>query len=256
MIGVQTQSIHGNVYGGDIYQVQVYVLSQDGRSAGGPLPGADVPPYKFLAPYSAKDRALFKGRQEEIRQVVSQIGEQRLVVLYGESGVGKTSLLAAGVIPELIQAGALAVHVRDYTQPLAATLRGALDANRDQLAIDFPADATLVELIQAVQAVTQGTLILVLDQFEELFQANFAVERRAALVNALVDCLQKVSAEYLRMIVVIRDDALVRLGDLQKALPDLFQAFIQLQPLDLKQARGYSRAIGETWGCAGLSGLL
>lgn len=237
VIGVQTQAIHGNVYGGDIYQVQVYVLNQAGRTGIGPQPDLDVPPYKFLSPYGAKDRALFKGRKEEIRQVVRQVGEQRLVVLYGENGVGKTSLLAAGVIPELIRAGALAVHVRDYSQPLAATLRAALVASSDQLAIDLPPSASLAELIQSVQVATQGTLILVLDQFEELFNPGFNLENRASLINALVDSLRKVSAEYLRLILAVRDDALVRLGDLQEALPDLFRAFIQLQPLDLDQAR-------------------
>lgn len=237
VIGVQTGAIHGNVYGGDIYQVKVYVLSQEGRTAAGPLPALDVPPYKFLSPYTAKDRTLFKGRQEEIHQVLSQVGEQRLVVLYGENGVGKTSLLAAGVIPELILSGALAVHVRDYSQPLAITLRAALSANRDQLAIDLPATASLSELIQSVQTATQGTLILVLDQFEVLFNPGFEPERRAALINALVDSLRKISPEYLRLILAVRDEALVRLGDLQEALPDLFRTFIQLQPLDLDQAR-------------------
>jgi len=237
VIGVQTGAIHGNVYGGDIYQVQVYVLSETGKTGSGPLPELDVAPYKFLSPYGAKDSALFKGRQGEIRQIVSQIGQQRLVVLYGENGVGKTSLLAAGVIPELIHAGALAFHVRDYSRPLVATLRAALSASSDQLAIDVPMVPSLAELIQSVQAATQGTLILVLDQFERLFNPGFDIEKRAVIINALVDSLRTVSPEYLRLIISVRDDALVRLGDLQEALPDLFRSFIQLQSLDLEQAR-------------------
>jgi chromosomal replication initiation ATPase DnaA len=61
-------------------------------------------PYKFLDYYGARDTAIFFGRQQETLKLSSMIDAHRLVVLYGPSGVGKTSLMQAGVVPRLSRA--------------------------------------------------------------------------------------------------------------------------------------------------------
>ena len=78
VIGVQTAAIQGDVYGGDIYQVQVYALSAAERAAGwGRLVEKETLPYKYLYPYAASDCAIFRGREAEIEQVIRQVGSQR-----------------------------------------------------------------------------------------------------------------------------------------------------------------------------------
>lgn len=107
----------------------------------------------------------------EIRRLVRRLGEQRLVLLYGKAGVGKTSLLAAGVIPELVSWNALVVHVQEYTNPLEAVHR-ALRAQADRLAIPLPPGPSIPELARAVQNVARGTFVLVLDHVERLFDGS------------------------------------------------------------------------------------
>ena len=58
-------------------------------------------PYKGLLPFSKEDQEFFAGRGKEIDRVISSLYATSLTILYGESGVGKTSLIVAGVIPEL-----------------------------------------------------------------------------------------------------------------------------------------------------------
>ncbi|MGP3910454.1 nSTAND1 domain-containing NTPase [Nonomuraea sp. 10N515B] len=58
-------------------------------------------PYQCLRPFHREDRHRFFGRDEESRELRDLWQSQRLTVLYGSSGVGKTSLLQAGVIPML-----------------------------------------------------------------------------------------------------------------------------------------------------------
>lgn len=238
VVGVQTDAIHGDVYGGDIYQVQVYVLSEASRA--GPVAGVAGlanGPYKFLSPYTPGDRAIFKGRQTETEQVVRRLGEGRLLVVYGPPGVGKTSLLAAGVIPELIQAGALAVHIHDYSRPLGAALRAALQGSQTQLAVSLADGEELPALLANLRSQLGGTLVLVLDQFESLFRGPINPQLYTQIMNELVTSLRQIEPEYLRLIISIEDNALVRLSDLQQALPEIFRSFMQLKPLDRDQAK-------------------
>jgi hypothetical protein len=58
-------------------------------------------PYKFLDYFNPEDAALFFGRDQEIHQVQRKFHTSRLLILHGESGTGKTSLIRAGLIPRL-----------------------------------------------------------------------------------------------------------------------------------------------------------
>jgi hypothetical protein len=58
-------------------------------------------PYLGLVPLSQDDEPFFAGREKEIKTVISSLYASSLTVLYGESGVGKTSLIRAGLLPEL-----------------------------------------------------------------------------------------------------------------------------------------------------------
>jgi len=60
-------------------------------------------PYKGLTPYEERDKDNFFGRAEDIRILVDKIRARKLTFLFAASGVGKSSLLQAGVIPELKQ---------------------------------------------------------------------------------------------------------------------------------------------------------
>lgn len=58
-------------------------------------------PYVGLVPYTEEDSRFFFGRERETRQVVANLFASRLTLLYGASGVGKSSVLRAGVLHEL-----------------------------------------------------------------------------------------------------------------------------------------------------------
>lgn len=61
-------------------------------------------PYKGLSPYSETDRLFFFGREEDREKIIDNLTTWRLTILYGESGVGKSSVLQAGVAYHLRQA--------------------------------------------------------------------------------------------------------------------------------------------------------
>jgi hypothetical protein len=88
-------------------------------------------PYKFLDYFELTDRAIFYGREWEALNLQQKILAHKLTVLYGASGVGKTSLLQAGVIPRLHEDGYVTFYVRSLEDPAQAIKAEALRQAQD-----------------------------------------------------------------------------------------------------------------------------
>ena len=84
------------------------VVFQLERIAAGAPPIPEGSPYRGLSPFEAEQRALFFGRGPEISAIVDRLRGASLVVVTGDSGIGKSSLCRAGVLPA-VAAGALEV---------------------------------------------------------------------------------------------------------------------------------------------------
>ena len=128
-------------------------------------------PYKFLASYTSADTDLFKGRKELAARVFRRIQEYTVTVVYGESGVGLTSLLQAGVRPQLEDAGDMVVVVSEY-ENLASEVRVQARVSGRPLQLPIRGDAPLPEVLSTLSARSSGHLILVLDQFERVFELD------------------------------------------------------------------------------------
>ena len=82
-------------------------------------------PWLGLASFTEEVRAYFHGREEEVGELARRVQRKLLTILFGQSGLGKTSLLQAGLFPRLRSHDLLPVLVRlDFSpsaQPLATT---------------------------------------------------------------------------------------------------------------------------------------
>ena len=61
--------------------------------------------YPGAQPFTAGDRRIFYGRETDTRRLAALIRLEQMVVLYGTSGLGKSSLLNAAVVPRLEESG-------------------------------------------------------------------------------------------------------------------------------------------------------
>lgn len=140
---------------------------------------ATVNPFKGLRPFGEDDAAVFFGRERLVSEVIRRIdGGQRLVALVGISGSGKSSVVGAGVLPA-IRKGAiegserwLVAQMTPGSRPMleleAALLRSAFDPP-DSLSEQL-ATPEVGLLRAALRLLPSGSrLLLVIDQFEELF---------------------------------------------------------------------------------------
>ncbi|CCH29246.1 AAA family ATPase [Actinosynnema sp. NPDC047251] len=151
----------------------------------------DRPPYRGLAYFRREDAGYFFGRDELTRHLVERVGEDGPLLVLGPSGVGKSSVLRAGLAASLERLpgwacrvvtpgsdpfGPLARWLSDRGQGPAAELRGALRADPDALAVRLRTEARAAG----------ERVVLVVDQFEELFTAVADEEVRQDYVRALV----------------------------------------------------------------------
>src|SRR4051794_19587337 len=140
-------------------------------------------PYKGLANYTEEDAAFFFGRDREREVIVANLKARRLTLLYGESGVGKSSLLRAGVMADLISSASrnladvgtpehLPVIFSAWSDEPVARLGGAIRDAVRQFAGDPPGapnSHSLAPVIEWAAKCTDTHVLLVLDQFEEYF---------------------------------------------------------------------------------------
>lgn len=129
------------------------------------LPSLDLPdaPFRPLDWYRREDAEIFFGRGKEIRKLYDRINSPHghpIVLLYGQSGVGKSSLLAAGLLPRLEKSHEVRYTRRDLAQGLLGTLVAALGA---------PPGADLATAWRDLEIDTGKPLLAVLDQVEEVW---------------------------------------------------------------------------------------
>lgn len=225
-------------------------------------------PWPGLAPYDEAARDFFHGRTREAEALERLLRLAPQVVLYGRSGLGKSSLLQAGLFPRLRAADMLPVYVRidfahgdaaDAIEQIARRLEQEIAAH----GLEAPARAAGESLWRwlhrkdfEIWSADNRLLspVLVLDQFEELFsRSGGAPERIAAVFDAIADLAenritQEVAADRrhgetfdtlsqrYRMLLSFREDYLPELRTWERKLPSLLRHDLRLEPMALDQA--------------------
>jgi len=224
-------------------------------------------PYRGLEPFDERDADFFFGRERESRLITANLYAAALTLLYGASGVGKSSVLRAGVLPLLRQRRDVlpivfptvapegrvpgsAVSIRGWqSDPLGGikeTTAIALyaSAGEDQKARNRFQDtvlshemAPLKEFLTACAEVSGRRLMVILDQFEEysLYHAEddaFAAQFPAAIVPG------DLSTSFL---VSLREDALAKLDRFKGRIPTLWDSYRRIDHLDRAAAENAIR---------------
>jgi eukaryotic-like serine/threonine-protein kinase len=227
------------------------------EAAATPVParaGAVVPavPYRGLRAFDAEHRAVFFGRDGDVRAVLDRLRTEGFVLVAGDSGVGKSSLVAAGVLPALAD-GALAPGVRFASvravpgrrpvASLAAVLAPVCGVEEAELARRLAAQPSeLASLLRRRGA----PVAVVVDQLEELVTVSDPGEAATAaeILGELANC----GARDIRLLGTVRADFLGRVATLSRLGDELPRALYLLSPLSpagLREAIvGPARALG------------
>jgi formylglycine-generating enzyme required for sulfatase activity len=216
-------------------------LEQLARRATGARPPAGNP-YRGLRAFEADHRALFFGRDAEVGVLVDRLRTEPLLLVTGDSGVGKSSLCRAGVLPAALEGGLgggrawSACTLTPGKHPLSSLL-GALTATLGLeggelagAAADGP--GALAAAVGRRLGAEAGLLLFV-DQSEELVTVSDPSERDAA--DAAVAAVAAVPG--VRLLATLRADFLTRFAALPRLGDDLARVLYFLRPLPPERVR-------------------
>ncbi|MGB9181899.1 MAG: hypothetical protein WCB68_21900 [Pyrinomonadaceae bacterium] len=194
-------------------------------------------PYQGLIPYGETDAPFFFGREREARLITANLFASTLTLLYGASGVGKSSVLRAGVAHQLREREDLLIVVFNSWQGDATTglkTRVAEIVARVDSKIAPPSNGeSLVEYLSRCAEQTNRRLMIILDQFEEYFlyhpqNDSFAEEFPRAITQ---------TGAPVSFLISIREDFYAKLDRFEDRIPALYSNYLRIEHLDTRAAR-------------------
>jgi WD40 repeat protein/energy-coupling factor transporter ATP-binding protein EcfA2 len=178
-------------------------------------------PYRGLFAFREEDARFFFGREIFTQKLINTVQKQRLIAIIGASGSGKSSVVFAGLIPHLRQQNNWLIEsFRPKTHPLdelAAILVRLREPNQSNIQQDFDAGELAHRLREGKIAVhrvlskilaqtANSRLLLVVDQFEELYTSRLDTKERQLFLNQLLEAVELV--ENFTLVLTLRADFL------------------------------------------------
>ncbi|TXH59801.1 MAG: ATP-binding protein [Thiothrix sp.] len=207
-------------------------------------------PYLGLRPYEESEKDNFFGRDAERSIVLDKLLVQRLTLLFAASGVGKSSLLNAAVLPQLKDPFGENLTVICYRDWVIQPIEGLCSAVREAIpaASQYPGAENLVDLLRFCCLFTRHPVILILDQFEEFFRYQSGKEDYPALIEQLTALILN-TALPVNVLVSMREDFALELNAFKPKLPSLlFENYYRLERMTPAAARVAILEPVEPWG--------
>ncbi|NUT49943.1 MAG: hypothetical protein HOV94_21930, partial [Saccharothrix sp.] len=200
-------------------------------------PGPSEPPYTGLAAFQVRDAARFFGRDRVVRELVDLVSRRRFAGVFGASGSGKSSVLRAGLVAN---AGWPAVVLTPGARPVEElAVRIAAFAGKDAaaLAAEFTAHPGNLHLrVRQALVDRDDDLLLVVDQFEEVFTLCREPAERSAFVTALTAAASAPTSRT-RVVLGVRADFLGHCGRYPDLVESLRGGHVLIGPMTADELR-------------------
>lgn len=186
-------------------------------------------PFKFLDSFDKEDKDRFLGRNKEIAQLFNAVNASNLVLLYGGSGTGKTSLIMCGLANQFHDTDWLPVFIRRGSD-LNASVQRELGRHVNGTNTDeaVAPNGSIDQLVRSVYLEHYRPVYLIFDQFEELYIMGSKKEQDtfhhsiASLLQGSLQC---------KIIIVLREEYIAYLSDFEKRVPLLFDNRLRIEKM-------------------------
>ena len=138
-------------------------------------------PFKFLDSYKKEDKDFFFGRKTEIDALYKMIFKTKILVVYGTSGTGKTSLIQCGLANKFNSYDWLSLYIRRGTNIVSALDKTLCQESDGMFSYDEGSKNGIKDLSAKIEAVYKASfrpIYLIFDQFEELYVLGSKSEQK------------------------------------------------------------------------------
>ncbi len=199
-------------------------------------------PYRGLHPFEEEHTNLFFGRDSEIRLILERLKTDPMVVVVGDSGVGKSSLCRAGVIPRIGRWLGDARRWRSVTlvpglhpvTSLCAVLSPIVHLSEQEVEAAIRTEpASIARMLRSAWG-PDGGVVIFIDQLEELITLSDRDES-----TAIADLLQwfSIPTPGVRMLATVRGDFLSNVAALPQLSEQISKSLFFLRPLAQERIR-------------------
>ena len=227
-------------------------------------------PFKFLDAYTREDSDFYFGRTDEINALYEMVFQTDLLLVYGASGTGKSSLIQCGLASKFQSHDWLALNIRRGGNLNDAFDRALQDAGGvshsdgvtlshpvtaetadfdwldDDLSNDLPHAAPkilspLARRFKAIYLKHFKPVYLIFDQFEELYILGTKAEQRQ-----FVETVQEILRveQPVKIILSIREEYLGHLYEFERAVPELLRKKLRVEPMNLDKVKTVIQSVG------------
>lgn len=218
-------------------------------------------PFKFLDAYTRDDSEFFFGRQEEIESLYEMVFQTDLLLVYGASGTGKTSLIQCGLASKFQSHDWLALTIRRGNNLNTSFEKALNDAGGDleSESTDLnwlndddawetgsaPTAQSLSPLAKTLKAIYLKhfrPVYLIFDQFEELYILGDKSEQDQ-FIQTVKEIL--VVEQPVKTIIVIREEYLGYLYEFERQVPELLRKKLRVEPMNLDKVSSIIKGVGR-----------
>jgi HEAT repeat protein len=190
-------------------------------------------PFPGIGFYTQKDAKIFRGREKEIEEEVGILSNNRISLLIGESGSGKTSLIYAGIFPKLEGRGWKCIYARPFDKP-QENIKSAIWKSLFKGTV--PVEKSLLDILKrAADSCKTSKLLIAIDQFEDILDCSdqkilddFCLDLAAVEARVIPN---------LRILIAFREEAAVKLN--KRLLKRVTGSARQLPSVDLETLDEY-----------------
>jgi len=194
-------------------------------------------PYRFLDYYDLESRHYFRGREKDIQRFYGHITSHKITTIYGDSGVGKTSLIKAGLMPRLMQNGKIPVYVPCVGEPGELIKTYTLNTISKLEEIDV-AEIHKLNLRNFFNQLYEQLgyayeFYIFVDQFEQFFK-QLEQDSRQSFVEQLANCASDDGLN-IHFVFALRKEYLPRLGEYDLLVRDFIKNASLLEMLSREE---------------------
>jgi hypothetical protein len=172
-------------------------------------------PFKFLDSFTLADRNVFFGRDREISELYRRVFESKILLVYGVSGTGKSSLINCGLASGFDDSDWLPVNVRRGSN----IIESLNEAFNKQALSPLKKNMSISGKLQSIYLDHFKPVYLIFDQFEELFIFG-SPEEKTGFIKLIKELVE--SETQCRVIFIIREEFLAGITEFEYDLPEIF----------------------------------